>query len=146
MLRLVQNVLFVCGAIAAAVVGAVGLAFLVALMIFPSGRDAGGAVIAFVIVAIGAGIAGTLAGLVGSIRWIAGQAGVPWSIGTWIGVLVGAMAGWAIRISAVLERFVVGDVIAWLPGTIVFLAAMAFLGGAMGGVAMARTNGQDRAS
>lgn len=146
MLRLTQNVLFVFGATAAAVVLAVGLAFLAALMAFPAGRDAGGAAIAFVIVAIGAGISGALVGLAGSITWIARQSAASWSVGTWIGLILGLMAGFAIRNSTILERIVLGDVIEWLPGMIVFLAAMAFLGGVIGGIATARVTGQDRTS
>jgi hypothetical protein len=39
-------------------------------MVFPSGRDVGGAVVAFVILASGGAIVGGIAGPVGSICWI----------------------------------------------------------------------------
>lgn len=140
MLRLVQSVLLVFCAACAGAVAAAGAAFVVGLMVFPSGRDAGGAVVAFVVLAAGGGVIGALTGVVGALRWIARQSGELWTLGAWLGALAGLAAGLAVRVAAVFEGNVLGDVVAWLPGMIVFLAALAFLGGWLGGSTTAWIN------
>jgi hypothetical protein len=132
MMRQFQNVLFVIGATSAGLVWSAGLAFTMALGILPSGRDAGGAVVVFMILAACGAVFGAVIGLVGSIRRISQRPTEPWTLMTWIGMLVGLAAGFALRVSTVLDASVAGDLIKWLPATLLFLAMMAFLGGFIG--------------
>jgi hypothetical protein len=135
MSRVLQNLFFVIGATAAGAFSGAGLAFLSALAVFPSGRDSGGAVGAFLFLAICGGVVGAIAGLVGSIRWIARCPEETWTLATWIGVAVGLAIGWSIRVSTVLDGHVLRYVIEWWPGMIIFLVSMGFLGGLLGAVA-----------
>lgn len=136
-MRQLQNLLFVIGATATGIVVGAGLAFIMALGVLPSGRDAGGAVVAFMILAACGGVLGAGIGLVGSIRWISQRSTKPWTLMTWIGILVGLAAGMPIKGSALFTSNVVGDLFNWLPAAIPFLATMAFLGGAIGKTANA---------
>ena len=85
------------------------------------------------ILAIGGLILGFIASLVGSIYWIAQKSGESWKAMTWIGIAIGLASGLAIWNSALLDSVVLGDIINWFPGTIIFLTTMAFLGGLIGG-------------
>lgn len=131
-MRHLQNLLVVIGGTVAGLVLSAGIAFLVGLVVFPAGRDAGGAVVAFMILATCGGVVGALIGLAGSISWISRRSGEPFTLMTWIGMVVGLAAGLAIRSSAVLDRTILGELIEWLPGKLAFLATMAFVGGFIG--------------
>ncbi len=132
MLRLLQNVLFVCGATATALAAGAGIAFLAGLMIFPSDRDSGGAVAAFVLLTVSGGGIGAIAGLTFSIRRITRPSITRWPLATWIGAAAGLVTGITARASGAFDGHVIGDLIEWLPGMIVFLASSVFLGGCMG--------------
>jgi hypothetical protein len=132
MLRIVENVLFVSGATAAGLVVSAGLALGFGCLVFPSGREAGGAVVAFVILAMGGAVLGTVGGLAGAVYCLAEFESRRWAWTTWGGVLVGLAAGIAVRASSLLEGSLAGYAIAWMPGTIVWAVAASFLGGAAG--------------
>lgn len=142
LLRLIQNILFVLGGASTALVAVSGLAFVGCLLILPSGPDAWGAIVVLQILAIGGGILGAIAGLLGSIYFVLQQRTKLWSVGTWIGVAVGLAAGLVLRFLTILQVNIFGnnllsEVVSWLPMMIVVTAALAFLGGAIGGYAVA---------
>jgi hypothetical protein len=136
MIRVFQNVLFVLGATSAGLAWGAGLAFLLGLGIFPPvGRDDWGALIGFTFLAACGSVIGVIIGLVGSIFWIKQRATEPWTLTTWIGMLVGLAAGIALRVSNVFDAsLVAGDLMRSLPATLVFLAMTVFLGGILGSV------------
>ncbi len=131
-MRQLQNLLFVIGATSTGLVVSAGIAFTIALGILPSGRDAGGAVVAFMVLAACGSVMGAVIGFAGAIRWISQRSKKPWPLSVWIGILVGVATGIAIGKSTLLDSSIVGDLIKWLPVTIVCLATMAFVGGSLG--------------
>ncbi len=139
----VQNILLVIGASALGIVSCVVLALVAAAIV--SAPRAGeqpslnwGGAILFTILAVGGGIIGGIGGCVGSIRWIAQRPREPWTLTTWIGVMLGVATAVAIRGSGALDTNVLGDLLQWWPGLILFVAATACLGGILGAIAGAR--------
>ncbi len=132
-MRLIQSLLFVIGAACASAVGAALLSFLTLLMVLPTDRESGGALIAFEFLAFVAAVLGLIIGTVLAIRWVIGRGGLiaPWS--SWIGTALGLNIAASLRFSGALGDNVIGSVISWLPGTILFFISLAFLGGCIGG-------------
>ena len=146
-MRLLQNVLLVIGAIAIGVVSGLVLAFVVTMMVSAPrpGEDPSlnwGAGIIFILVAVLGCIAGVIIGFVGALRWIARGSSETWSWMVWIGVVLGIVMAFLIRFSGVLDWNILGDMIRWWPGLLIFSVAAACLGGILGGIAMPRGKGQ----
>ncbi len=99
-----------------------------------SGEDWGSAIYA-VFFAFCGGMVGGMVGLVGSLRWISQRGCEPWTLTTWIGVLLGLVFALVVRFSGALHFCLLGDLIKWLLGIFFFLAAAACLGGLLGSFA-----------
>ncbi len=104
-----------------------------------SGEDWGSAIYA-VFFAFCGGILGTIVGIVGSLRWISQRGCEPWTLTTWIGVLLGMVFALVVRFSGALSFCVLGDLIKWWLALVLFMAAAACLGGFLGGIATPRVN------
>ena len=113
----------------------VGIAFLMDLMISPRGGENWGAAFGAMIFGGCGSIIGAIAGFTGAFRWIQQRTNEPWTVMTWIGVLLGSTLVLVIRVSGALEHQLIGDLIGWWPGLILFLAAGGTLGGFIGSIA-----------
>ena len=109
-MRFFQGVLLVIGASALGLVSCVALVFCVvaALTASGSGEDWGSAIF-FALFAFGGGIFGTIAGFVGSLRWISQRGIGPWTPTTWIGVLLGLIFALVTRFSGALNFCLLGE-------------------------------------
>ncbi|MEQ1906054.1 MAG: hypothetical protein ABL888_17850 [Pirellulaceae bacterium] len=134
-MRHVENLIFVIGAAAAGLLLCSTLMFLSGLLIFPTGRDAGGAVVAFIFLGSCGGILGLIVGLVAALRWVAQRSSsdAPWL--ALVGMPAGLLVGLSIRKTGILSSNYLGDLIEWMPGGIAFLIAMTFAGGFVGTIA-----------
>lgn len=142
LMRILQFILFVVGATsAAAVLGAV-IAFLLSLSVLPTGPDAWGSGHVFLLLAVAAAIVAGLAGFVASLYRIANHPPKPWNVGHWLGAMTGWSVAMIIRISGVFEDSMTGYAIEWLPGMLLLLGALAFLGGLTGGKTMELVQGK----
>lgn len=141
-MRIIQFILFVIGATCAAgVLGAV-VAFLLSLSILPTGRDAWGAAPLFLFLVLVAAIVAGLAGFVASLYRVANHPPDPWNAGHWLGAMTGWSVAMIIRISGVFGDSMPGYAIEWLPGMLLLLGALAFLGGLTGGKTMELVQGK----
>ena len=133
--RFLQGVLLVIGASALGLVSCVVLVFCVVAALTTSGSgEEWGSAIFFVLLAFSGGIFGAIAGFVGSLRWISQRGTKPWTLTTWIGVLLGLVFALVTRFSGAMNFCLLGDLIKWWAGLAIFVAAAAALGGFLGGL------------
>ena len=139
--RLLQKILLMIGAPALGVLTCgMGLACISTVTLFRprQGSEPGlnwGAAIGFMGCGACGSVFGIIVGLYAAIRWINLRGNDRWTPTTWVGIGLGLAVALAIRFSESLDRFgLVGDLINWWVGTIIFVTAIGTLGGLLGGI------------
>ena len=124
------------GATALGLVACVVLVFcVVAVLTTPGSAEEWGSAVFFVFFAFCGGIFGSIASFVGALCWIRVRGSEPWTLTTWIGVVLGLAFAIVIRFSNTLNFCVLGDLVMLWSGFALFVAAAATLGGFLGCIA-----------
>lgn len=134
MVQVISKVLFVIGATAAGMLGAMGLSLLTILLIFPVGRDSWAASTFFVVLTVSCGVVSAIASLLAALYYVAQNSMPNWSRETWLGVGVGLVSAIVLRMVFGGAENQLGYLLRWLPGQLLTIAASGFLGGVLGHV------------